>query len=218
MRVWVTRDEKSTGPLSRALRAVGLDVVLEPVIARRVLNDCAEVISRLGSDDWLVLTSVYAIEAVAGTPARVPRVAVVGPQTHRAAQARDFRVELVCPAGDRRSLFEDLRSKSCKGKICYPRSSEAPAPEPWPGIELLSPVMYETSSRPFDREVVKRVDVVSVASPSAVHAIGSLELRFASIGPTTSNALRELRIEPWVEAPQRGFESLASAIVACANL
>jgi uroporphyrinogen-III synthase len=50
MRVWVTRDEETVGPLSTALRAAGLTVVHEPVLARRVVNDAADTISQLGSD------------------------------------------------------------------------------------------------------------------------------------------------------------------------
>ena len=51
-----------------------------------------------------------------------------------------------------------------------------------------------------------------MASPSAVRAIGAVALRFASIGPTTTAALRELDLEPWVEAPQPTFSALARVI------
>jgi uroporphyrinogen-III synthase len=37
-------------------------------------------------------------------------------------------------------------------------------------------------------------------------------VRFASIGPTTSEALRAIGIEPWVEALEPTFEFLARAI------
>ncbi len=227
MRVWVTRDEKPDGPLSTALREAGLSVVHEPVLKRRVVNDAHEAITKLGPDDWLVLTSVYAIEAVAQEAASVPRVAVVGEASRRAAQARGFRVKLVSPRGDGGSLIQALRGQAKGGKVCYPRSSLVKPPDPWPGIELLSPVLYETIARTFDRSVVDRIDVVSVTSPSAVDAIrapsasaGSFasagapecKLRFASIGTTTSAALRQMGIEPWIEAPDPSFKSLARAI------
>ncbi|MCH7840618.1 MAG: hypothetical protein IID38_10345, partial [Planctomycetes bacterium] len=83
MRIWVTRDETPGGPLSAALAAVGLTVVCEPVLQRRVIDDAAETISRLSPDDWLVLTSVYAVEAVRADRARIPRVAVVGEASRR---------------------------------------------------------------------------------------------------------------------------------------
>ncbi len=258
MRVWVTRDEETDGPLSTALRAAGLTVVHEPVLTRRVVDDAAETISQLGPDDWLVLTSVYAVETVAVEPARVPRVAVVSEPSRRAAEARGFRVELVSAGGDGKSLFHELRQRATRGKVCYPRSSLARPPEPWPGVELISRILYETAPRDFDRGVIRRVDVVTVTSPSAVDAIQSatrsqdrpvgrgkgavpgegrdhirdtaeddpagvaeddfsLTLRglpFASIGPTTSAELRRIGIEPWLEAPQRSFRSLAQAIAA----
>ena len=212
MRVWVTRDEGAEGPLSTALRQADLEVVLEPVLERRVVDDCAEAVGRLAADDWLVLTSPFAIDAVAAEPARIPRVAVVAEPSRRVAESRGFRVELISPGGDGKSLFDALRRTASRGKVCYPRSALVTPPECWPGVELTSPVLYETVPRSFNRDITEGVDVVSVASPSAVNAIGPAELPFASIGPSTSTALRQLGIEPWVEAPQPSFESLARII------
>lgn len=217
MRVWVTRDETSDGPLSNALRARGLAVVLEPVLARRVLPEALEAISRLSPDDWLVLTSPYAIEAAACPAARVPRVAVVAEPSRCLAEAKGMRVELVSSGGDGSSLFAELRAAVNSGKVCYPRSSLAEAPRPWPGVELDCPVLYKTTERDYDRGVVEKVDVVAVASPSAVRAVGLVKLPFASIGPTTSQAIRELGTEPWLQAPEPGFEALAAAIAAQAT-
>ncbi len=212
MIVWVTRDEPPDGPLSTALRGAGLEVVLEPVLTRRVVTDAADELQRLDADDWLVLTSVFAIEAVALDAARVPRVAVVGEASRRAAVDRGFRVELVSPQGTAKSLLAELRAKFDRGRVCYPRSSLTAAPLGWPGVEMLTLVLYETVARAFDRSVADRVDVVTVASPSAVNAIGRVDLSFASIGSTTTAALRAAGTEPWIESPQKSFESLASAI------
>jgi uroporphyrinogen-III synthase len=219
VRVWVTRDEDISGPLCTALRGAGLTPVLESVLERRVVTAAADVISRLGPDDWLVLTSPYAVEAVAAEPARVPRVAVVSEPSRRAAEARGFRVELVSPRGDGKSLFEALRATAKSGTVCYPRSALAKAPRPWSGVELVSPVLYEAVARTFDATVIDRVDVIAVASPSAVDAIkaAGCELagrKFASIGPTTSAALRKHGIEPWCEPSEPSFEALSAAIAA----
>jgi len=212
MDVWVTRDEEPGGPLSAALTAVGLTPVLEPVLERRVLTDAAEEIGRLGPGDWLVLTSPYAIAAVAGGPAKVPKVAVVGEPSRAAAEARGFRVELVSRDGDGKGLFAELHRRVLRGIVCFPRSALVDPPESWAGVEIRSPVLYETVPRAFDREVIERVQLIAVASASAVKAIGRIDLPFASLGPSTSAALRVLDIEPVVEAPQRSFESLAQAI------
>ena len=209
MRVWVTRDEKPDGPLSVALRAAGLTPVLEPVITRRVIDGAAKEIARLGSEDWLVLTSAYAVEAV---PVVSARVAVVGEATGRAARAKGFRVEFVSSVHGAASLFAGLRKRCDGGRVCYPRSSLATVPEAWADVEIISPVLYETCPRAFDRGVLDDIDVISVASPSAVQAIGRIDAPYASIGPTTSAALREIGVEAWVEAVRRTFESLANEI------
>lgn len=212
MKVWVTRDEEADGPMTVALRDVGLDPVLEPVLERRVLTDAADSLAKLGADDWLVLTSTYAVNAVHEELARIPLVAVVGEPSKIAAEARGFRVELVSGKGDGGSLFEELRLRTRKGKVCYPRSSLVWPPNAWPDVDIISPILYETATRDFDRSVIENVDVVCVGSPSAVEAVAPLELPFASIGPSTTKALKRLGIVPWIEAPHRSFASLAKAI------
>ena len=212
MKVWVTRDEAADGPLSSALRNAGLEPVLEPVVSRRVLTDARDEIARLGPDDWLVLTSVFAVEAVAVEPARVPRVAVVGEASRQAALALKLRVELVSADGTAAGLFGQLADCAEGTTVLYPRSSLAKAPELPPGIRVVSPVLYETAPRAWRRGVIEEVDVVAVASPSAVRAVGRVDLPYASIGPTTTVALREGGIKPWVEAAEPSFEALARAI------
>jgi uroporphyrinogen-III synthase len=43
--------------------------------------------------------------------------------------------------------------------------------------------------------------------------VGTVDLPYASIGQTTTAALRAAGIEPWVEAAEPSFEALARAIV-----
>lgn len=213
----MTRDEKPGGPLSTALRGVGLTAVHEPVLSRRVVNDTTDALGRLDADDWLVLTSVYAIEAVAQEAASVPRVAVVGEVSKNAATTRGFRVEHVSTGGNATSLFDELHAIVTTGRVCYPRSSRVKPPETWADVELISPVLYETLARPFDKAVVSRIDAACVTSPSAIDAmnlsgIDLSAIRLASIGPTTSARVRALNLEPWLEAPHSSFASLAAAI------
>ena len=212
MKIWVTRDEEPGGPLSSAMEAAGLEPVLEPVIMRRVLTDAGNEIGSLGPADWLVLTSVYAIEAVAADAARVPRVAVVGESSREKAEELGLRVELVSAEGSGRDLFERLSELARGVKVCYPRSSLAAPPDLPEDVELVSPVLYETISRDFRRAILNEVDAAAVASPSAVRAIGRTDLPLASIGPSTSAAIRELGMEPWLEAPKASFDALAQLI------
>ena len=214
MRVWVTRDESDDGPLCAALRAHGLEPVLVPVLQRRVLAEALHEIARLAPDDWLVLTSPYAIEAAACDAARTPRVAVVSEPSRRVAAQHGMRVELVSTRGDGQSLFDELRRVATDGVVCYLRSSLAKEPAPWSGVELRCAVLYETVPRAFDRAVIQRVNVIAVASASAVRAIGPTDLPLASIGRSTSAAIRALGVEPWLEAPSPSFDALAAAIAA----
>ncbi|HVP11105.1 MAG TPA: uroporphyrinogen-III synthase [Phycisphaerae bacterium] len=213
MIVWVTRDETADGPLCTALRARSLEVLLEPVLERRVVADPAEFLHELKPDDWLLLTSVYAIEAVAGNAeAKVPQVAVVGESSRHAAERHGLRVALISPDGHGETLFARLRESVHQGVVCYPRSAQAEVPESWPGIELRAPVLYETVPRIFDRNAAKKAAIAAVASPSAVDALGDLDIPLASIGRTTSVAICRHGRQPAVEAPYPSFDHLADAI------
>jgi len=215
MHVWVTRDEQPDGPLCSALRAHGLDPVLEPVLERCIVCDPADAVGTLSPHDWLVLTSPYAIEAVRTCePARVPRVAVVGEPSAKLARSYAMRVELISPDGHGAALFAELHNLANSGVVCYPRSAQAAPPDAWPGVELRCPVLYDTLAREFDRGIVARVDIVAVASPTAVRAVGRVDLPYASIGRSTSAAIRALGREPWVEADPPSFAALAAAIAA----
>ncbi len=213
MKVWVTRDEPPPpdGALSAALLEAGLEVIHEPVITRTIVSDARAEIDALGHEDWLVLTSAFAVEAIDRSV--VPcRIAVVGMATRRAALDAGLRVDHLSAGGTASDLFAELRPHARGKTICYPRSSKAEVPEVEAGVTLVSPVVYKTTKRRYRRGAHKECDVIAVASPSAARAIGPIAKPCASIGPTTSAALRDLGIEPWVEAPEKSFESLAEAI------
>jgi len=210
--VWVTRDEPEGGPLSTALRDAGLGVVHEPALERRVVSGARDEIAALGADDWLVLTSVFAVRAIAPPGALRCRIAVVGEKTKAAAESRGLRIEYVSAGGTASDLFQEISGRAAGHTICYPRSSEARVPDLGAGVTLVSPVAYETRRRAWRRDVVDDVDVIAVTSPSAVTAVGALAKKYASLGPTTSAALRDLGVEPWIEAPVKSFDSLARAI------
>jgi uroporphyrinogen-III synthase len=216
-RVWVTRDEPEGGPLATAIAQVGLVPVWEPVLETRVVGDAAEELAELCPDDWLVLTSPRAIQAVALGPSRVPRVAVVGAASERLAREREFRVQFVSPTGSGEGVWEAMAELAEGRRVCFPRSSLASVPE-LAGIEVVAPVLYEPRSRAFDRMVIGRVDVAALVSPSAVRSVaervGRLPIPAASIGPTTSAAVRGAGGEVFVESPDRSFLSLARSIVA----
>jgi uroporphyrinogen-III synthase len=212
--VWVTRDEPEDGELCRALREVGLEAVWSPVLQRRLRPDVIDVVRGLQRDDWLVLTSRYAIEAIPAAFVHA-RVAVVGQASADAARAKGWRVERESPDGTGRGLWDSLRSDMAGARrLCYPRSSLAPWPEPIKGVDMSSPILYETAPKPFDLITARRVDIVTVCSPSAAEALSSVPQlpRAAALGPTSAAALRRFGIEPWLEVRNATFEAFAGAI------
>ncbi len=213
MIVWVTRNEPADGPLSFALRERGLDVILEPVIEQTILACPADLLAGLGPDDWLVLTSPFAIEAVTAEPAaRIPHVAVVGESSRALATRAGLRVELIGPDGHGSTLFEALRTTVTAGVVCYPRSAKAAVPQAWADVELRCPVLYDTVPRDFDRTVAERVAVAVVASPSAVEALGDIDVPLASIGRATTSAIHARGRAPVAVAAYPTFDNLAKAV------
>jgi uroporphyrinogen-III synthase len=220
IRVWVTRDEPRGGPLGAALREVGLEPVHEPVITRIRRSDARDELELLGEDDWLVLTSAFAVECLATDAInadRPPQVMAVGEMTAQAARDRGLFVHEVLDYGGTVELFDEVQRRMSRGIVCYPRSSLAVPPEPWGEVTVVAPVVYETLPRGFDRSILDRVDIVAVASPSAMRAIGRVDLPLASIGPTTTKAIRDLGMSPTVEASAPSFKVLARAVAALAE-
>lgn len=213
MRVWVTRQEQPGGPLGEALEQHGLTPVHEPVVKQTVVTPPERFLNELEARDWLLLTSPYAIRCVGDASVTCrSQVAVVGPASAELARSYGMNVALVSAGGSAQDLFAELASQEIGGRIVYPRSGQAPE-TPWTaGLSVESLVLYDTVGRAFDASVVERVDVIAVASPSAVRAVGCRARPFASIGKTTTAALRMLGVQPWVEAPAPGFEHLAAAI------
>jgi uroporphyrinogen-III synthase len=216
-RVLVTRDEPREGALSRALSGAGLEPVWCPVIERRIVADILPMLAPLRPDDWLVLTSPFAIESIPADMVRC-RVAVVGAASTAAARARGWSVERVSPDGTGQGLWSSLRKDAAGARrICYPRSSVAPEPGAIAGVELTSPILYQALPRPFQPELVQRADVVTLASPSAVERVFAIRNlpRAAAIGPTTAAALRSHGIDPWVECGPSSFAEFAQEIARC---
>jgi uroporphyrinogen-III synthase len=89
-------------------------------------------------------------------------------------------------------------------------------------------VLYETVADPLtaaQAEALAEADYVTFTSSSTVQfliqslgeADGLATQRLVSIGPVTSQALRQHGLEPHVEAPQHDIEGLVQALVTDAS-
>ena len=217
MHVWVTRDEPSDGPLSSAIRSVGLDVLHAPVIKRSLVANPVQLLADMQEGEWLVLTSPYAINAVPVDVVSRARLAVVGKASRRAAQERGLTIAFSPSVPNGETLFQELAELQPQNqsiRIWYPRSAAAVLPLLPAHIKCESPILYETLPIPYDEEAVTRADVIALASSTAVGSIKSFHAPCASIGPTTTAALEERDVIPAITAAHPTFKELAAAIQA----
>jgi len=167
-----------------------------------------------------------------------PRLAAVGPATAEHLAKAGLAVDLLPEAAGAGALAEALIAQhggSLRGvRVLWPRSDiarrELPDRLRAAGAEVSEPVAYRTvPARPDGlgdfraRLETGGVDAVALLSPSAAEglaaALGTRDLRalaqhtvVASIGPTTSAALRSLGAPPDVEAAPSTAEGMADAL------
>ncbi len=241
--VVVTRDEPPGGPLAARLAAAGARVLRWPAMTITPPSDprpLARALAALESFDWLALTSVHAVAAVAELAATLPpalRVAAVGASTAAAASEHGFRVDRM---PDDFSADGLVRSFAMAGdaagrRILFPASDRAAATLPDGlaalGAEVVRVEAYRTASAALDaagcRAALARgeVEVVTFASPSAVEglaaALGEASLAdllaraaVAAIGPTTAGALLQRGRVPDAIASPATLDGLVGAALA----
>lgn len=167
-----------------------------------------------------------------------PRIAAVGPATAARLRESGAPPDLVADEPGARGLAASLaRSGSLDGvHVVWPRSDRA-RPElaerlRASGARVTEVVAYRTEAvaspllADFQRLLsAGRLAAIAFLSPSSAAglaaALGASDLGLlagralvASIGPTTSAALRELQAPPQVEASRPGVDALADALAA----
>lgn len=237
--VVVTRAEGADGPLTRALRAHGLEVRSWASVSVQPADPVplAEALKAAGSFDWIVFTSRHAVAAVlVHLPAPPPgvRVAAVGKATAHVLRQRGWPVDLVPEEGSAAGLvaaFGQRWTEADAGtRILYPASSRA-LPTLAAGLAQLGAHVtqveaYRTTGASLDvaqcRGAIARREIgaVTFASPSAVNelaqALGAADFRrlldtapAVAIGRTTARALSAHGLTPTV-AESATFEGLAA--------
>ncbi|MEO8197264.1 MAG: uroporphyrinogen-III synthase [Thermoanaerobaculia bacterium] len=220
--VVVTRDEPPGGALAGRLAAAGARVLHWPTMAVQPPADPAPLtraLAGLASFDWLALTSVHAVDAVASRLgegcAVLPeglRLAVVGTSTAAAARERGFRVDRMPDDFSSEGLVRAFaEAGDANGsRILFPASDRAgktlAAGLGGLGAKVQQIIAYRTTDVALEGPLCLaaaargEVDVVTFASPSAVDGLaralgdpGLHELLTAAaaavIGPTTAGAL-----------------------------
>lgn len=242
-RVVVTRATQQAPALSEKLRELGADVIEMPAtqIARLDLAPLRAAIDNIGDFDWLIFTSQNAVAIFweqllgRGRDARALaglRIAAVGPATAGALLERGITVDVIPQRFVAEGLLEIMRARDdvARRKVLYVTAEGARDVLPTGLREIGADVtVIEVYRSIADGEGAERlaraiesgkVDLATFTSASAVRgyidAVGeevALKVPAASIGPQTSDALREAGIEVKAEAEESTIDGLASAVL-----
>ena len=234
--VAVTRARAQASGLAERLRELGAAVVEAPAIRIHHLDGPAP---DLGQYDLICLTSPNGVEAlfhrltVAGRDARSfagVRLAAIGPGTARALRRQGLVADVVPEQFVAESLVEALAEIPVQ-RALIARAAEArdvlPDALRARGAEVDVLALYETVAEPvtdLQRAAVTGADYITFTSSSTVRyffaSAGdalSPDTRLVSIGPVTSETLREHGHEPAVQASEYDIDGLVAALVADAT-
>ena len=230
--VAVTRARAQASGLAARLRGLGAAALEAPAIRVRELPGPAPELERY---DLVCLTSPNGVRLLferlhrAGRDARAfgaARVAAIGPGTAAALREHGLIADIVPERFVAEGLVEALAGVPVT-RALVARAAEArdvlPDALRARGAEVDVVALYETVAEPLSerqREEVATADYVTFTSSSTVRFLfeamdGGLSerTRLVSIGPVTSQALRDRGREPDVEAPRHDIDGLVDAIV-----
>lgn len=236
-RILITRPRAQADDFAEKLRLSGFEPIFFPVIEIQPIgNNVAleRALAKLDCYDWLVFTSVNAVDVVFSQPhdGIFPRIAAIGPKTAEALQARGITPDFVPEEYVAESILPglgDLRGKW----VLLPRAEIA--------RKALPEAIFEAGGIPHEIAVYKTlptqpdasglaalragVDVVTLTSPSTVQNFIAIARQnrldplalpgrplFACIGPITEQAAREEGLLNLVTAREYTTEGLIEVL------
>ena len=223
----VTRARAQASALAARLQDLGADVVQAPAIR---IEPLPARVPDLAGYDLLCDTSPNGAEqlldrvgdarALAG-----PVIAAIGPGTARALRERGIEPDVVPERSIAESLVEALRDVPVtRALIARAQEARDVLPEALRerGAQVDVLALYRTIAEPLPdaaRSAALSADYATFTSASSVRffhaAAGTLDgPRIVSIGPVTSDALRELGRAPDVEASDHTPDGLVAALLA----
>jgi uroporphyrinogen-III synthase len=239
-RILVTRTRRQASDLAAGLEALGAAPILIPtieIVAPESYAPLDAALAELESFDWLIFTSANAVEVFEqrrSPSLRAKKIAVIGPATARAVQGIGLEVDLVPPRYVAESLAEALMPEVRGRRILLVRAAEArdvlPEALTAAGASVTIAEAYRNQTPPESVTALRRLfgspaeypdaitftsastarNLVALLEAAAIQLPGGVVL--ASIGPITSQALRELGYEPQIEAAEPTIPALVQAI------
>lgn len=243
-KILVTRAKRQANALSKLLLERGAKPVEWPVIEPGELSNYEKLhsaISRLNSFDWVLFTSVNAVEAfwkrlrALGFDARWFRdilIGAIGPATCRALESRGLFPDLIPDKYTTEGLVEGLARRGIHGShILIPRSDIAPD-DLVRGLVRLGAEPYEVaaystrlpeSGNEGARQMLMdgQIDVITFTSSSTVNgllrALGddwhmANKAKIACIGPRTAATCRSSGLRVDLIAQEETIQGLVHAV------
>jgi uroporphyrinogen III methyltransferase / synthase len=239
--VVVTRARAQASGLAKTLHGLGAEVVELPAIRIEPLTGAEEARAAakgIGEYDVICLTSPNGVNllfeaiAEAGLDARAlagATVAAIGPGTARALATHGIVADVIPERFVAEALVEVLEDVEVEGKrVLVARAAEArdvlPDALRERGADVDVVALYETVREAPDEKAIaaaEGADYVTFTSSSTVKnltaALGDRfpeAARIVSIGPVTSETVRDVGLEVAVEADRHDVEGLLSALLA----
>jgi uroporphyrinogen III methyltransferase/synthase len=238
--VAVTRARAQASGLARRLEALGASVIQAPVIRVRQLSDPAQPALDPSPYDLICVTSANGVQGLferlddgvhprgdARALART-RIAAIGPGTARALAERGVIADVLPERFVAESLVAALAAVPVtRALVARAREARDVLPDALRarGAEVDVLELYETVAEPLSPQALQAVraaDYVTFTASSTVRsfleAAGqeaglSPSTRIVSIGPVTSEALREHGLEPSIEADPYDVEGMIAALL-----
>jgi uroporphyrinogen-III synthase len=230
----------------RALGAEPVEVPVLEIRPPESFTALDAALRSLGSYHWLIFTSANTVHAVVersvslGIPfesAARPQVAAIGEATATAARGAGFTVDLVPPSYVAESLLETLADQAHGKRILLARAAVArdviPDALRHAGahvdvVDAYRNVLPKSAPALLLRALADPIDAATFTSSSSATnlalAVSRSGISFPfpgvqaiSIGPITSQTLRELGWEPAAEAATHDIPGLIAAVVQALN-
>jgi uroporphyrinogen III methyltransferase / synthase len=242
-RIIITRAQEQAGDFAASLRALGAQAIEFPVISLEPPSDATPLdaaIARLSTYDWLIFTSVNGVRFFlerldrSGTDLRSlrARICAIGPATRRAVEDLHLKVDVMPPEFVAEGVISALSIEDLNGKrILLPRAAIArdliPSELRKLGAQVDVVAAYQNVIPKRAAEQAKTIladphkpDWITFTSSSTVKNFLAVvgrealkDVRIASIGPVTSQTIRQHGLEVDVEAEPYTMDGLLQALL-----
>lgn len=241
-RILVTRTRHQASGLATQLESLGATVVLIPtieIVPPETYAPLDAALSHLAAFDWLIFTSANAVEVFQQrrNPAIAPkRIATIGPATARAVEGIGLTADLVPPRYVAESLAAELTPYAAHAHMLLIRAAEArdtlPESLRAAGAAVTIAEAYRNQIPADAAPALQSIfaskndcpDAITFTSASTARNFFALleaarltlpeKIVLTSIGPITSQTMRDLGHPPHIEATEHTIPALVHALVA----